>query len=121
MNLIRWIVSTLLTSLLLPSLLGLGGKAQAAPMPPELQRQIEQLAGQVEAQGGQLRFAGTTFLVVASENALAMLEDGLAELGPFVAAVERVKSAASAPEVLPPGAKLALVSLSLAHPVTRAR
>ena len=116
MNLIRWITSTLLSALLLPQILGIGSDAKAAPMPPELQEQLSQLAAQVEEQGAQVTTTHGSFLVIATDDVLGLLQDGLEGLQPIVEVVNQVKNATSGPAVLPPGVRLARVTFELAVP-----
>ena len=124
MNLIRWIASTVLSALLLPQILGVGSDASGATLPPEIEQQLAELAAQAEARGGEMDGQLSSFFIVGTDDVLALLEDGWNGLQPVVEVVNQVKSATSAaagPAVLPPGVRLAKVTLDFALPISAER
>ncbi|RMH03392.1 MAG: hypothetical protein D6702_06170 [Planctomycetota bacterium] len=120
MNLIRWTASALLTTFVIPPLLGIGGDAQAAPMSPALQQEIARLAAQPGGQGVKVEDGRASFLILATDEVMEFVADGLEGIEPYIEIVQQVKEAAAGPSMLPPGIRLARVSFELALPAAAA-
>ncbi len=123
MNLIRWIASTVLSAMLLPQILGIGGQAAGVPLPPEYEHEFAAITAEVERQGGQVHAVEDSIFVIGTDEVMDVLEQGWDGLVPIVEVVQQVKSAtaaASGPSALPPGVRLVRVSFELARPVGEA-
>jgi hypothetical protein len=118
MNLIRWIVSTVFTALLLPQLPGLG---PSAPGPSPVEQRLAVLADQARDEQAA---ATESFFVLDREAMAQLLEGGLESLEPLLVTaqkVQRAAQAASGPALAPTGVKVLRVTYELVVPELESR
>ncbi len=118
MNLIRWIVSTVFTALLLPQLPGLG---PSADVPTAVEQHLAGLAEQAQTAEA---LPADSFFVLDRATMVDLLEGGIESLEPLLVTAQKVQRATQAvggPPMAPAGVRVLRVTYELVVPELESR